>query len=122
MSRTGRELDRAVGSHPVRTGGLPPISCVPESFSDTMLVNGAPYPRLPVAPRRFRFRILNGCQARFLNLQLYVADSSPDGITLTSILRDGSRRLSRSRSPRIRRGRRSSRSATKAASCLRRWC
>jgi len=62
--------------------GLPPISCVAESFSDIMLVNGAPYPRLPVAPRRFRFRILNGCQARFLNLQLYVADSSPDGITL----------------------------------------
>jgi spore coat protein A len=64
------------------TDGLPPISCIPESFGDTMLVNGAPYPRLPVTPRRFRFRLLNACQARFLNLQLYVADSSPDGITL----------------------------------------
>jgi FtsP/CotA-like multicopper oxidase with cupredoxin domain len=60
----------------------PPVSTVPEFFSDTMLVNGAPYPTLPVPPRRVRFRFLNGSQARFYNLQLYVADSSPDGITL----------------------------------------
>jgi spore coat protein A, manganese oxidase len=59
-----------------------PISAVPEYFSDTMLVNGAPYPSLPVAPRRFRFRVLNGSQARFLNLQLYVKDNTPDGIKL----------------------------------------
>ncbi len=77
--KSGRwDLDPAIPS----TGGIPPISCIPESFGDTMLVNGAPYPRLPVTPRRFRFRLLNACQARFLNLQLYVADSSPDGITL----------------------------------------
>ncbi|MCX6923349.1 MAG: multicopper oxidase domain-containing protein [Verrucomicrobia bacterium] len=64
-------------------GTPPPISTVPEFFSDTALVNGAPYPTLgPLPPRRFRFRLLNGSQARFWNLQLYVADSSPDGITL----------------------------------------
>jgi len=62
---------------------LPAISSVPEFFSDTILVNGAPYPALgPLPPRRFRFRLLNGSQARFYNLQLYVADGSPDGITL----------------------------------------
>ncbi len=63
--------------------GAPPIpSAVPEAFLDVNLVNGAPYPALKVAPRRYRFRILNASQARFYNLQLYVADGSPDGITL----------------------------------------
>jgi spore coat protein A len=63
-------------------GAPPPISTVPEFFSDTILVNGAPYPRLAVDRRRYRFRLLNGSQARFYNLQLYLADSYPDGITL----------------------------------------
>lgn len=63
-------------------GTPPPISTVPEFFSDTVLVNGAPYPVLNVPPRRLRFRFLNGSQARFYNLQLYVADGSIDGITL----------------------------------------
>ena len=66
------------------SGGTPPrISMVPEAFFDTNLVNGAPYPRLAVAPRRYRFRILNAAQGRFYNLQLYAGDASPDGITLT---------------------------------------
>jgi spore coat protein A len=63
-------------------GVAPPISTVPEFFSDIALVNGAPYPTLALPPRRFRFRLLNGSQARFYNLQLYVADGSADGITL----------------------------------------
>lgn len=72
------------GRWDVQGGTPPPVSLVAEYFSDTLLVNGAPYPKLPVAPRRYRFRILNGSQARFYNLQLYVADGSPDGITLTA--------------------------------------
>ncbi|NWJ41041.1 MAG: multicopper oxidase domain-containing protein [Geothrix sp.] len=52
-------------------GAPPPVSIVPEMFGDTMLVNGAPYPKATVDPRRYRLRILNACQARFLNLQLY---------------------------------------------------
>ena len=65
-------------------GGTPPtISTVPEFFSDIALVNGAPYPLLgPLPPRRFRFRFLDASNARFYNLQLYVADNTPDGITL----------------------------------------
>ena len=67
-------------------GGTPPYpSLVAEFFADTMLVNGAPYPTLPVTPGRFRFRILNACQARFLNLQMYVKKdpkSYPDGLDL----------------------------------------
>ncbi len=49
----------------------PAVSVVPEMFGDTMLVNGAAYPKATVDPRRYRFRILNACQARVLNLQLY---------------------------------------------------
>jgi spore coat protein A, manganese oxidase len=63
-------------------GAAPPVSTVPEFFSDIALVNGAPYPTIALPPRRFRFRLLNGSQARFYNLQLYVADGSADGITL----------------------------------------
>ena len=36
-----------------------------------MLVNGTVSPELHVQPRKYRLRILNACQARFLNLQLY---------------------------------------------------
>ncbi len=57
-------------------------SVVPEAFMDTIMVNGAVYPYLNVQQKRYRFRILNAAQARFFNLQLYVEDSSPDGITL----------------------------------------
>ena len=58
-------------------------SSVPEFFSDTILVNGAPYPVLDVDPKRYRFRLLNASQGRFYNLQLYVGDTStPDGIKL----------------------------------------
>ncbi len=61
---------------------IPDPSCIPEMFGDTMLANGLVYPEATVEARRYRFRILNACQARFLNLQLYVEDTSLDGITL----------------------------------------
>jgi spore coat protein A len=61
---------------------LPDPSVIPEMFGDTMLANGAVYPQATVEARRYRLRILNACQARFLNLQLYVDDGSPDSITL----------------------------------------
>ncbi len=65
---------------------LPSNSCIAEMFGDTMLVNGTASPVLTVEPRRYRFRLLNACNARFLNLQLYVADASPTGITLVQDL------------------------------------
>jgi spore coat protein A, manganese oxidase len=55
------------------------ISSVPEFFSDTMLVNGCPYPYLPVEPRHYRFRILNASQGRVYNLQLYYEDPAHPG-------------------------------------------
>src|SRR6185503_14824533 len=60
---------------------MPDPSCIPEMFGDTMLVNGTVFPQATIEARRYRFRLLNACQARFLNLQLYVADASKDGIT-----------------------------------------
>jgi spore coat protein A, manganese oxidase len=50
---------------------LPIPAEIPEYFSDTIVVNGAAWPYLEVQPRHYRFRILNGSQARFYNLQLY---------------------------------------------------
>lgn len=41
---------------------------VPEFFGDVPVVNGKAFPYLEVEPRRYRFRLLNGSQARFYNL------------------------------------------------------
>ncbi len=60
---------------PVESGGLPlpPVSCVPEFFGDTILVNGAVSPFLELEQRQYRFRLLNACGARFLNPRLVYA-------------------------------------------------
>jgi len=50
----------------------------PEAFFNTMVVNGVTWPNLEVADARYRFRLLNGCNSRFLNLALKVV-SVPDG-------------------------------------------
>lgn len=42
----------------------------PEVFGNVMVVNGRSWPRLAVEPRRYRFRVLNGCNSRFLILKL----------------------------------------------------
>jgi spore coat protein A, manganese oxidase len=49
-------------------------SVIPEFFGDTMLVNGSVYPYLEVEPRQYRFRMLNACNARFLNPRLVRAN------------------------------------------------
>ena len=53
---------------------MPTNSLIPESFLDTPIVNGTAYPYATVAPAKYRMRILNACNDRMLNLQLYVAD------------------------------------------------
>jgi spore coat protein A, manganese oxidase len=42
----------------------------PEFFGNAMVVNGKTWPFLEVEQRRYRFRFLNGCNSRFLLLQL----------------------------------------------------
>ncbi len=49
---------------------LPIPSVVPEMFGDTILVNGTAYPFLTVEARRYRIRMLNACNSRFLNPRL----------------------------------------------------
>jgi spore coat protein A, manganese oxidase len=53
----------------------PDPSIVPEFFGDTMLTNGTVYPTVTVQPKAYRFMILNACNARFLNINLF--DATP---------------------------------------------
>jgi FtsP/CotA-like multicopper oxidase with cupredoxin domain len=43
---------------------------IPEFFGDTIVVNGRTWPYLEVEPRRYRFRIVNGSNARFFRMNL----------------------------------------------------
>jgi spore coat protein A, manganese oxidase len=54
--------------YPVST--IPGVTWIGEYFGDHMLVNGKVWPYLNVEPRLYRFRILNGCNARILDLRL----------------------------------------------------
>ncbi|HHT9145644.1 MAG: multicopper oxidase [Candidatus Brocadiaceae bacterium] len=47
-------------------------SIVPEFFGNTAVVNGKVWPKLEVEPRKYRIRFLNGSNARFYNMQLFV--------------------------------------------------
>ncbi len=56
--------------HPMLDPGdsdVPPI-WQPEYFGNVMVVNGQSWPFLDVEQRRYRFRLLNGCNSRFLIL------------------------------------------------------
>jgi FtsP/CotA-like multicopper oxidase with cupredoxin domain len=58
---------------PAATSDIAPI-WNPEAFFNTMVVNGVTWPQQEVAPALYRFRLLNGCNSRFLNLALIVTD------------------------------------------------
>jgi spore coat protein A len=53
---------------PNRRSDISPI-WNPEAFFNVIVVNGASWPRLQVAPALYRFRFLNGCNSRFLWLK-----------------------------------------------------
>jgi FtsP/CotA-like multicopper oxidase with cupredoxin domain len=70
------------------TGGYKDPSTTPEAFMDTAVVNGTAYPTLTVDPTVQRFRLLSVGNDRWLNLSLFVADStqvSSDGRTNTEV-------------------------------------
>ena len=46
----------------------------PEAFFNTMVVNGVTWPTLEVEPDIYRFRLLDGCNSRMLNLALFEVD------------------------------------------------
>ena len=80
--KTDRSTPTAPCSTPIRAeffdefGGpyipdtdVPPI-WNPEFFGNAIVVNGRTWPFLDVEPRRYRFRVLNGCNSRFLILKI----------------------------------------------------
>jgi PKD repeat protein/FtsP/CotA-like multicopper oxidase with cupredoxin domain len=74
---------------PPQIPGVPHPSTPGEGFMDTPIVNGVAYPNMTVEPQAYRFRVLNACNDRALNLQLYVADANvttADGRNNTEVL------------------------------------
>jgi len=58
-----------------------------EYFGDVMMVNGRIWPTLTVQPAVYRFRLLNGCNARILSLR--IARSNDQTIPMTIIGTEG---------------------------------
>ena len=52
------------------TSDIEDVIWIGEYFGDVMLVNGKVWPFLNVEPRMYRFRILNACNSRILNLEI----------------------------------------------------
>jgi len=52
------------------TSGLPAAPWVPELNGNAIVINGKIFPYLEVAPRKYRFRVLNAANFRFFNLSL----------------------------------------------------
>jgi spore coat protein A len=61
----------------------------PEAFGDFILVNGKVWPYLNVEPRKYRFRILDGSNARFYSLALADRITSKPGPAFYQIGTDG---------------------------------
>ena len=59
---------------------VPPI-WTPEFFGNTIVVNGKTWPVQEVEPRRYRFRILNGCGSRFFIFKLVSNPLAPRPVT-----------------------------------------
>ena len=62
---------------------------IPEFFGDTMVVNGRTWPFLAVEPRRYRLRIVNACNARFVRMGLVDASNGELGPPMFQIGTDG---------------------------------
>ncbi|HET7498285.1 MAG TPA: multicopper oxidase domain-containing protein [Candidatus Eisenbacteria bacterium] len=62
---------------------------IPEFFGNVILVNGKVWPYLNVEPRKYRFRMLNGSQARFYSLALLERVGSTPGPAFYQIGTDG---------------------------------
>ena len=82
----GHAASSSTGSWPTtsRTATFSPI-WNPEFFGNTIIANGNTWPFLEVEQRRYRFRLLNGCQSRFLILDF----SSIPGVEVWAIGNEG---------------------------------
>src|SRR5579883_2650834 len=86
--------DRTPADNPSGLNGTPPNPgahpwWIPEFFGDVMFVNGKSWPFLNVEPRRYRFRFLNACNARFLQMQLLDSTTNAAGPIIWQIGTDG---------------------------------
>jgi FtsP/CotA-like multicopper oxidase with cupredoxin domain len=61
----------------------------PEFFGDIITVNGKSWPYLSVAPRKYRFRILDGSNARFYNMWLRDTITNVPAPAITVVGSDG---------------------------------
>ena len=61
----------------------------PEFFGDVITVNGKTWPYLSVAPRKYRFHLLDGSNARFYNMWLQNLKTGAMGPSITQIGTDG---------------------------------
>src|SRR4029079_3094746 len=59
---------------PALIPSTPNVSVGMEAFNDTPIVNGTAYPKTPVDPKAYRYRILNAASDRVWKLAWYVAD------------------------------------------------
>ena len=74
-----------------------PFSCpamknpmaVPESFMDTITVNGTVYPNVDIKPSAYRFKILNAADDRFFNMGLYIAVTQDPIVTIVDTVTTG---------------------------------
>ncbi len=62
---------------------------MPEFFGNTIVVNGKTWPYLQVEPRRYRFRVVNGSNARFFRMKLVTDGAGTPGPALWQIGTDG---------------------------------
>jgi len=61
----------------------------PEFFGDVITVNGKSWPFMSVQPRRYRFRFVDGSNARFYRMQLVDATSQAPGPVIWQVGSDG---------------------------------
>lgn len=62
---------------------------MPEFFGNSIVVNGKTWPYLQVEPRRYRFRLVNGSNARFFRMRLVNEGSGTPGPVFWQIGTDG---------------------------------
>src|SRR5262249_31802163 len=80
--------------HPAGFNGPPPNPSVhpywnPTFLGDVIVVIGKSWPFLNVEPRRYRFRFINGANARFFLMRLVDAESKAAGPAFWQIGTDG---------------------------------
>ncbi len=61
----------------------------PEFFGNVMVVNGKTWPKLDVEPRKYRFRVLNGCDSRWLQVEFGNKSMKPVALPFTIIGTEG---------------------------------